>query len=669
LQLAIVLLSLFACCLAGATALESACSTRVAQDLVYHTWWFALLLALLAVNVLGAAIKKYPWKRHQTGFLITHAGLLVLVLGGLLTTLAGSEGQMLLIDSDDPDVQQSFHLPNRSDTIQLVDQHRLEVFRVPDHPDPGDPALRAMTLVLEGGVEAAGELLQDLKGHYTAIDFSPGALAWHADEHFQPDLPWSLRLLQFLADPCPSFRRAAGEAMLTVHNFYPHTESKPFSAAAPDENGFPALRLRLSTPLAPEPMERWVTPLPAPEREQGPIGLEMIVLPEPVLLPEFLTPPPPTKMGKLGEIVLAVGRERKVCRLALDGLKAGQAVDLPGTDLRFTLRKCADLMTLLDHKTDSGPNVPSSYPSVQFELSGPGGKGRYLACARLPQMPAWQEGERALVSAWYHVPDWRWGDPDKMGALQFLKGPDGALYYRVYGKDGLRAQGQKLGTTDPEQSFALPWKPMDMRFAVAEYLPHAIDRPAVVPRRLRPGAEAPEELQPALACSLEWQGHREEFRVRLSRQPLQVRVGDALFLVRYRAASRPADFALTLKKAQQVSDPGTNRPASFQSDVVLGVKEEGQWTQSEHTISMNQTLDHGPYKVYQANYRPLTEPNTGQVVLDRHGQVVSLSGLTVAQDPGLPFKYAGSGLLVVGIATMFFMRAYFFKRRSTPLAV
>src|SRR5262249_50315527 len=106
LQLAIALLSTFAGCLALATFLESAYSAHVAQDLVYHTWWFSTLLLFLAVNVLCAALKKYPWKRHQTGFLITHAGLLVLVFGGLLTTLGGVEGEMRMIDTDNREIQQ-----------------------------------------------------------------------------------------------------------------------------------------------------------------------------------------------------------------------------------------------------------------------------------------------------------------------------------------------------------------------------------------------------------------------------------------------------------------------------------------------------------------------------------------------------------------------------------
>jgi NO-binding membrane sensor protein with MHYT domain len=45
------------------------------------------------------------------------------------------------------------------------------------------------------------------------------------------------------------------------------------------------------------------------------------------------------------------------------------------------------------------------------------------------------------------------------------------------------------------------------------------------------------------------------------------------------------------------------------------------------------------------------------------GRPVSLSGLAVASDPGLWLKYAGSLIVVLGIATMFYMKAYFFRPR------
>ena len=164
LKLAISLLSLFTICLALATFVESAYGGRIARELVYRTWWFTLLLSLLAVNVLCAALKKYPWKRYQIGFLITHAGLLVLVFGALLTALGGTEGNMMLIDTDNRDIQQQFRMANRADTIQLADEHRLELFRVPTDPAPNHPVVRAMAQVIDGGLEPAGDLGRAMKG-------------------------------------------------------------------------------------------------------------------------------------------------------------------------------------------------------------------------------------------------------------------------------------------------------------------------------------------------------------------------------------------------------------------------------------------------------------------------------------------------------------------------
>jgi hypothetical protein len=40
--------------------------------------------------------------------------------------------------------------------------------------------------------------------------------------------------------------------------------------------------------------------------------------------------------------------------------------------------------------------------------------------------------------------------------------------------------------------------------------------------------------------------------------------------------------------------------------------------------------------------------------------------LTVNYDPGRGVKYLGSSLIVIGIFTMFYMRAYFFGPRRQP---
>ena len=703
LQLAIALLSLFALCLAVATFLESAYSGLIAQELIYHTWWFALLLGLLAVNILCAALKKYPWKRHQIGFLITHAGLIVLVFGGLLTTLGGVEGQMMLIDSDNRSIQQGLRMANKADTIQLANQQQLEIFRLPAiearsasegtnearsasegtnearSASEGTPSLalraskqnrellREVLQVIEGGIEAGKGLKEKLGDNYRTFSLTPGSFAWHADEHFKPELPWGLRFLSALANPFPGFVRDLADGLtLEVKNYYPHTERWPFSPAEGDQRGFPALQLKLSTAMMPRPMKRWVTSVPSFEADAMPVAFEMLLLDEPALLPEFIQPPPPADLGKTGQLVLLVGHQKKLCRLALDGIKEGEAVELAGTALKFRLLRRGSLPELLDKKHAQKMKGPMPlFPAVEFELSGPGGKGTYMTCARLPHMPLFRDGQDVeAVAAWYHYPDFRWGKKQLMGSLQFLKLPDGRVFYRVYGKDGLRQKGTELDTADTGTVHRLPWQPMSMTFQVLAWLPRAVPREHVRPRHVRPGSDPSERLEPALRCELRRGGETKEFWVRLSNAATQVELGKERFFVRYRQDTRPLDFSLTLARAQQVSDPGTNRPASYQSDVVLSYDKGGKEVKEEHAIFMNHTLDHGGYKVYQTNYRPMTDPRSGQLILDEGGRLVSMSGLTVADDPGLGCKYAGSLLLVLGIATMFYMRAYFFKPRA-----
>jgi hypothetical protein len=662
LQLAIGLLSLFTLCLALATFIESAYGTHIARQLVYGTWWFALLLGLLAVNVLCAALKKYPWKRHQTGFLITHLGLIVLVFGGLLSALGGTEGQMVLIDTDDRAIQRGFRIANRADMIQLSNEHRLEVFRVPE-TNFEDPAFRAMAQVIDAGEEPAGELGRALKDHFWSVDLSPGALPWYDDEHYQAELPATLRFLQVLADPFPGFTRDLdGTCSVTVHNFYPHTEEWPFCKATTGEPAFAALRLRLMTPMAGK-MERWISSVPAFERGQLPLAVELLLLPEAGLLAEFVRPPAQTELGKAGRLVLLVGRQKTRCQVDLDALEPGEPIPLPGTDVEFTLVKTGPMMDLVGH--EGGPKTPRDgpdYPAVQFELSCGGKTGTCVACARLPNLPVYQKGaEPVPVAAWYHHPDFRWGDASKMGVLQFLQTPDERLYCRFYGKDGLRQGGREVDVSDNSAPISLPSQAMSLQVQVMHYLPRAANRPTVVPKRQRPGAENIEGLLPGLRCTLTAEGKSQEFWVRLSRQGTRVRVGKALYFVRYRNATKETDFALTLKRAYQMTDPGTSRPAAFQSDVSVSrnVNSSGY----DYSIYMNHPLSYGPYKVYQSNYQPLTDPRTMEPLLDGEGRLVSMSGLTVAHDPGLWCKYVGSGLLVLGIATMFWMRAYFFKPR------
>ena len=93
-KLAVVLLLALAVILATATFYESLYDTKTAQHLVYGNSWFVVFLALLFINIFCSASIRFPWKKRQTGFVITHLGILFILVGSLQTLLYGVDGQM-----------------------------------------------------------------------------------------------------------------------------------------------------------------------------------------------------------------------------------------------------------------------------------------------------------------------------------------------------------------------------------------------------------------------------------------------------------------------------------------------------------------------------------------------------------------------------------------------
>jgi len=100
LKLAVISLSSLAASLAFATWFESTYGTTAAQDYVYRSTWFAVLLAFLATNILCAALIRYPWKKRQTGFVVTHAGLLVLIFGSYWSFRTADEGFVGMLEGE-----------------------------------------------------------------------------------------------------------------------------------------------------------------------------------------------------------------------------------------------------------------------------------------------------------------------------------------------------------------------------------------------------------------------------------------------------------------------------------------------------------------------------------------------------------------------------------------
>ena len=83
LKFAVALLSVLIIASIAGTIYETKFNADVAQKYIYGAPWFNIWLTLLGINLFAAAAVRYPWKPHQTGFVITHAGIITLLIGAM----------------------------------------------------------------------------------------------------------------------------------------------------------------------------------------------------------------------------------------------------------------------------------------------------------------------------------------------------------------------------------------------------------------------------------------------------------------------------------------------------------------------------------------------------------------------------------------------------------
>ena len=141
LELAVVLIAACVIVLAWATLVESWDGAAAAQFGFYRAWWFVLLIALLGLNVLAAVLIRFPWRRRQTGFLLTHLGILVLLAGSLVSHLKGIDSQLMILEGEAAgrayQATQHFALEiTPTDASEVRPGKQAEAIQVPFCPGP-----------------------------------------------------------------------------------------------------------------------------------------------------------------------------------------------------------------------------------------------------------------------------------------------------------------------------------------------------------------------------------------------------------------------------------------------------------------------------------------------------------------------------------------------------
>ncbi len=167
-KLAVICLGTLAATLAYGTWFNSSYGQVAVNDYVYNTKGFALLLAFLGLNILCAALIRYPWTKRQTGFLITHAGLLTVIGGSWWASWASDEGQLGMLEGET--------------SSKLIRNHKPVMYLKPIDPHTGKET-----------------------GTY-AIPFYPGSFDWPAGKYeviSKPGQPFKLAIKKFYAASIP----------------------------------------------------------------------------------------------------------------------------------------------------------------------------------------------------------------------------------------------------------------------------------------------------------------------------------------------------------------------------------------------------------------------------------------------------------------------------------
>lgn len=203
------------------------------------------------------------------------------------------------------------------------------------------------------------------------------------------------------------------------------------------------------------------------------------------------------------------------------------------------------------------------------------------------------------------------------------------LRYAIYTK-GLLG---KRGVIKQSEAIETGW--MGLKFRVLRFLPKATERITYTKS---------EQASPIAESAARVRFHGEDFWLGLN-SLIRLYGTDRMYMISYGHRRLPLDFSLKLEKFNIGRYEGTNRAASYESDVeVPGT--------GRVKISMNEPLEHAGFTFYQASYEE--DPNTGAMT----------SVLSVNHDPGRWIKYIGSMMIVFGSAILFWFRKQFYGKKA-----
>jgi hypothetical protein len=549
LKLAVISLSTLAGVLAYATFYEKWYGTSAVQDEIYQSPGFAVLLAFLGMNILCAALIRYPWTRRQTGFVITHAGLLIVLLGSWISFSATDDGQVGMVEGDRS--EELVRIDHEAIWVQPVDpgtgQPKGETgYKLSFHPgsfpwqssarsEAGPTAGRGLAL---GLAAACGLALAALGATWIRRGHPPFTRLGSAAAAGALGLGTVLPLALLAGSPGPRrevLTTASEPFQLVVKDYHPASTPIYYTPLA-GEGGLPMLKasLFITPPDSDQRVDlfrgaddgtetvRWFKASdPRYDRAGRDLGLVLFTFQyarRPEMLDDFLALPPDPLRQELVRLHYSDDQGQPRVHDWTGPLAKGMSVELPGSDIRATIEN----MVTLDLDATLDPTGAMLAATGESSLSflelmiqkGDQPAAKYIACSSLPALPNKPGDPSPLVRlSYFHPP--RISQAAMQGrssVVDVLATPDGKLHYRSFSRDGLRGKGP----IEPGQTVDLVTKstsqPVTFSLRVDSYLPEGVDGYACDLVELPPNQR--DSGIPAALLEMSAGGTRREFWVR-----------------------------------------------------------------------------------------------------------------------------------------------------------
>ncbi|MEI6234765.1 MAG: hypothetical protein WCT04_17060 [Planctomycetota bacterium] len=669
LQLAMILIGVIVIASIAGTLYESKFNSDVARDYIYDAPWFNMWLSVLCVNLFCVAAIRYPWKSYQTGFVITHAGIITLLIGAMIDRTWGIEGYLHLTRGAEPTSTMELHTQELRVYAKGIEEFATTTFRVKSMTTEAKRRFTARTP--DDGVKVN---VLDVKAVQQATEIEPSPKG-------NPAITFTLRGPMMGQNAMSLFlgeKQNLGRAIVSFSKGLP-----PATAVATDSGKVPESASDVMVPRLErgfvfskqnEPMIKTIAGEPS--------GINAKLMVDPSGTPSATF----TLSGKTFTVAIRTQLKKET---AIEGMP----------EWKIIIHEYFPNFHFDDDKAGTIDDKPDN-PAIIFELRGPLIKESAVAKPIMSPHGAAAHGNNPADAA----------GGEGLNGLAFYLGADGKLRYVAKS----RLKGESSGEVVNEHAVSLGWGP-GAEFVVDNYIEKAMPKLAW---KQMPGEFNPDNPQLGLLCRVTsgsqtkevWVGKTPVDDMRLTTVEINGKTIDLAFS----NSTSELPFSVSLLKFDAPRHEGLEESTTFMEfKSILGFEGEVDSVQlktgSKTATTLKRvslegaileiTTDEMRFQQSLPAREPIDIPLDDVVTYERRSQEIAMnhpttypissiapwfgtnykfsqaghnfpsnpdySGVQVLRDPGWALEWFGSLMICFGIFTMFYLKPYF---RRTPVA-